>query len=233
MIDGVLKHDGWPGRDGVEHGFTTRTVYDRGDGIAKLTTWPGLTSFQAVRVRQVHGRGVVHADRADGVVHEGDALISAARGILLTIATADCLPVLLYSAGPPEVVAAIHCGWKGLRARVIDATLEEMKRQFGVEASQVTACFGPSIEGECYEVGPELQVPFAARSITSSDGRLHLNLALEALVQIQAAGVPESAVIGASPCTMCDPVRFFSYRRDGPATGRMINFIGLSPDRTS
>lgn len=168
----------------------------------------------------------------DGGVVEprtGDALVSDTPGILLTIATADCLPVLLCAPRERPVVAAIHCGWRGLRAQIIGKTLQDLSRLFAADARDVQACFGPAIESRCYEIGPEIETPFGARSVVKADGRIFLDLAMEAQCQLQAGGVAPRNITQATWCTKCDPERFYSYRRDGPGTGRMINFIGVTP----
>lgn len=227
----ILSQSGWPGSPGIIHGFTTKSAYGRGDGLDRILGLPGLQGrfHHAARLKQVHGSEVLVEDGVGAEQRQGDALVSLTPGILLTIATADCLPVLLCAQRETPVVAAIHCGWRGLRAQIIGETLRVLSKLYAVDARNVMACFGPAIEARCYEVGPEIEVPFSAGSITNSDGRLTLDLAMEASCQLQAAGVPPGNITAATWCTRCDPERFFSYRRDGHGTGRMINFIGITP----
>jgi polyphenol oxidase len=87
--------------------------------------------------------------------HAGDALITSEPGILLTIRTADCLPVLIADRRR-RAVAAIHAGWRGALARVIEKTVGEMRRAFGCRPADLIAVFGPAIGRCCYEVGDEV-----------------------------------------------------------------------------
>ncbi|MEW6367443.1 MAG: peptidoglycan editing factor PgeF [Acidobacteriota bacterium] len=223
--DGVLRHRSW---GSVVHGFTTKKSYQKGDRLGELLASLGLGRFRPASLRQVHGnRVVVVRDVVAGRL-EGDALVTTTQGILLTIATADCLPVLLRASTPQPSVAAVHCGWRGLRARIIEATLKAMRDELGVRAGDVSACLGPAIEMRCYEVGPEIEVPFGDRSIARIGERLYLDLAAEAWMQLEAAGLDTSRIARLDLCTRCHPELFYSYRRDGASTGRMINFVGLA-----
>ncbi len=231
LSDEVLSHSGWPsaGR-GVVHGFTTKAARAGADGLDQFLGLPGLRGrfHRAARLKQVHGCEVLVEDGGVAETRTGDALVSDTPGILLTIATADCLPVLLCAPRKRPVVAAIHCGWRGLRAQIIGKTLRDLSKLFAVDARDVLACFGPAIGSRCYEIGPEIETPFGARSIVKTDGRFFLDLAMEAHCQLQAGGVAPGNITQAKWCTKCDPERFYSYRRDGPGTGRMINFIGVT-----
>ena len=225
--DGVLRHDSWLS---VVHGFTTRKSYQKGDRLDTLIARLGLDQFHAACLKQVHGNGVVVVRDLVAGRPEGDALVTTTPGILLAIATADCLPVLLRASRPQACVAAVHCGWRGLRAQVVDATLKVMRDELGVRAGDVSACLGPAIEMRCYEIGPEVQVPFGDRSITRTGERLHLDIAAEVRMQLEAAGLAASRIAHVDLCTRCHPDLFYSYRRDGARTGRMINFVGLAAE---
>ena len=215
---GILRHEEWDRWTGIIHGFTTK---------ATPSTDPDA-GFRTIRVKQVHGCGVVIADTSEDDIRPGDALVTSTQGLLLTIATADCLPVLLYSPSP-SVIAAIHCGWRGLRAEVIAQTFKTMHEKFGVTSERVHACFGPAIDACCFDVGLDVVTPFGEKSVTKKDGRLFLDLAREACLQLVAAGIAESHILFSHHCTKCDPSLFHSYRRDGSRTGRQYNFIGLRP----
>jgi len=215
--DGILRHEGWPGDGTIVHGFTTR-----------LCTACKPQGFRPRRLKQVHGAEVVVASCDDGPVATGDALVTDRPGLQLIIATADCLPVLLYSPSPRPVIAAVHCGWRGLRARVVQETVRLMAQKYDVRQRAISACFGPSIETSCYEIGPDVEVPHGAESIRRDGDRLYLDLEREATLQLTEVGVSPENVLPSGFCTRCRPDLFYSYRRDGRGTGRMYNFIGVS-----
>lgn len=99
--------------------------------------------------RQVHGAAVVVVrDRFERPAAEADALVTATPDIALAVRTADCAPVALASA--EGVVAAVHCGWRGLVEGVIPAAVAEMR---ALGATRIAAAVGPCIGAECYEFG--------------------------------------------------------------------------------
>ena len=137
----------------------------------------GGKDFAPASVRQVHSSHsfVVTRDRADQLAYQlpgaevsvpavtqppaGDGLMTAEPGILLTIRIADCLPVLLVDP-QRRVVAAVHAGWRGALARVIEKAVGDMRRAFGSDPRELIAAVGPSIRACCYEVGEEVVEAF-------------------------------------------------------------------------
>jgi polyphenol oxidase len=184
--------------------------------------WPGAGRVLA-EMRQVHSAVVLEG--RPGACGEGDAMVSAVPGLALAVVTADCVPVLLAAE---ERVAAIHAGWRGLVAGVIEATL----RQFDAP-QRVTAWIGPAIGPCCYEVGVEVADPVVARSsaavrVPGARGRPHLDLLLAAAIELERAGV--GAIRFLSPCTACHPAVLESYRREGALAGRNRSLIRLRSD---
>jgi YfiH family protein len=217
---------------GIPHGFTTRAWGNLGFGqkpgdpevIAnrkKLFESEHLTERRLIQPKQVHSNRVIPAhDFVPGI--EADATYCEAPEYLLSILTADCLPVLVYH--PEGVVAAIHAGWRGLYDEIIPASLALLP-------SEVKVAIGPSIGACCYEVSQELADSFANKfgnDVAVKDeltGKPHLNLQQVALRQLmEKSDVAELDL--AHLCTSCHPELFFSYRRDG-SSGRMMSFIGL------
>jgi polyphenol oxidase len=123
---------------------------------------------------------------------------------------ADCLPVMLVAEG---AVAALHGGWRGLAAGIVDEGVRALREVGGT--GPITAALGPSARGCCYEVGEEVHAHFPGARV----GERNLDLARVAREQLAAAGV--ETVHDTGLCTMCsDPGLFFSHRRDGGVTGR-------------
>ena len=213
----------------VVHGFTTRL---RGNmGSSGIPTDPrliavrhrmfeelGIADRKHVQPKQVHSNHPIKA-AAFAAGNEADASIADSSKYVLSVMTADCLPILLYH--PDGVVAAIHGGWRGLQTEVVLRTLEQMP-------ANPVAVIGPAIGGCCYEVSDELAQEFeqkwGAGVVDRTREKPHLNLPGLALLQLQSAGVEEIEV--SHLCTHCHPDLFFSYRREG-SCGRMMAFIAL------
>jgi polyphenol oxidase len=194
----------WP--NGFFHYFGSRA--DEG----WQETWPHA------KLRQTHSVDVVDVEVA-GEAGEGDALITRQSGLLLTIRTADCVPILI--ADPVQrAVAAIHSGWKGTAGNITGATVARMQQTFGSRPEDLIALAGPAIQVCCFEVGPEVAVHFGREE------RCCVDLAAEVSRQLLAAGLPASNFRTEAPCTRCDE-RYPSYRRDREKAGRMVSGAAL------
>ncbi|MEN8261575.1 MAG: peptidoglycan editing factor PgeF [Pseudomonadota bacterium] len=174
-----------------------------------------------VWLRQVHGVRVVRADRACGV-ETADASYTHATGVVCAVLTADCLPLLLCSR-KGGLVAAVHGGWRGLLAGVIQMTLQAFDK------NEVIAWLGPAIGPEHFEVGGEVRAAFVEKSndfAAAFQARPHGKWLADiyAIAKIILVGSGIVDVYGGGFCTYADSKRFYSYRRDG-VTGRMATLI--------
>ncbi len=177
-------------------------------------------------LRQVHG--VTVAVEPGLGEPEADAAVTATPGTVLAILTADCLPVVLAALDGSEVAAA-HAGWRGLCAGVLEATVAAMR----TPAAQLVAWLGPAAGPAAYEIGAEVREAFTTR-----DGRAHLaflptrpghwkvDLPMLARQRLLDAGV--AAVFGGNRCTISEPGKFFSHRRDGQS-GRIATLAWIAP----
>ena len=202
----VLESELLTGLPWLTHGFGTRLS----------GSWPG----DYTQVKQIHSDNIVIADGACGSIGEGDALISAHLGSLIGVRTADCVPILVADRDL-RVVAAVHAGWRGTVAEIARKTVGRMSTEFGSRPQSLVAAIGPSIGQCCFEVGSEVSEKFGVK------GRTHIDLVASNFRQLIAAGVPEAQIDVAGLCTMCDPVRFHSFRRDKEESGRMVSAIGI------
>lgn len=174
---------------------------------------------------QIHGTHVVRLGSGLPSSACGDAAYTDRKGRVCAVMTADCLPVLFFSVAGDEVAAA-HAGWRGLCAGVLEETLS----CFRAEPARIVAWLGPAIGPDQFEVGPEVREAFIRHDIMAASAfRPHGDKFLADIYQLarfrlQAAGVAQ--VFGGGLCTVSDPLRFFSYRRDG-VTGRMASLIWL------
>lgn len=192
--------------------------------LAGLLDLPGEPCW----LDQVHGSQVVNADAGE-LVRSADAAWSAVPGTVCAVLTADCLPVLLCDRSG-TMVAAVHAGWRGQCAGVLERSVGEFIRA-GIAADQVLAWLGPAIGPVAYEVDGPVRAAFldrlpdcAASFAASRAGHWQLDLYAAARTLLAAAGV--TAVTGGRFCTFSDQ-QFYSYRRK-PVCGRQAALIWLA-----
>lgn len=177
-------------------------------------------------LEQVHGVAVMNLDYP--VTHRtADASYAATPGKVCAVLTADCLPVLLTNQAGTEV-SAVHAGWKGLLAGVIDAAATTFK----APADQLLVWLGPAIGPDHFEVGEEVRQQYIARHPDyaagfklGNNGRWFGDLYLLAIINLRHLGI--TAVYGGGLCTYCDATRFYSFRRDANHSGRMASLIWM------
>ena len=188
-----------------------------------------------VRPRQVHGAAVVSvADcRAAEPAPEADAIVSDEPEAWIGVVTADCVPVLLSAPGG-RVVAAVHAGWRGLAAGVVEAGLRGLCERAGSAAGECAAAIGPHIGSCCYEVDEPVLAALAARhgAVVRAGAQAtrpgHARIELGGIVRaaLCAAGLPARAIgSDAAACTSCDAQLFHSHRRDGDRSGRLLHVV--------
>ncbi|MGH7233355.1 MAG: peptidoglycan editing factor PgeF [Nitrospiraceae bacterium] len=233
MTSGLITVPAFAGTGhGIRHFFGTRlqsTSLER----------ESLNAHAIVSVKQVHGTDALIIDRApkpDAVYPGGwDALISDQTGVLLTVRTADCVPVLCRDARR-QVIAAVHAGWRGTVAGIISKTLAHMRRHFHSAPGDISMVIGPSAGPCCYEVDEQVlslvrtEYPYW-RLVVSETGRGRALLDLRALIrrQAQADGVDAGRIWTVKVCTICHPRLFYSYRREGIVKQTMVSGIMLAP----
>ncbi|MEO5808997.1 MAG: peptidoglycan editing factor PgeF [Sphingomicrobium sp.] len=203
--------------------------------VAAETVLPGAT---LVAPYQTHSAEciIVREPWPDDKRPRADALVTDRPGLLLSILTADCAPVLLADT-EAGVIGAAHAGWRGALGGVTDATLAAMLR-LGARIERIAAAVGPCIARASYEVDRAFLDNFLghdeANACFFADGPLgkpHFDLEAYVVARIAGAGVQRIEALGLD--TYANPDRFFSYRRAThriePGYGRQISLIGLAP----
>jgi YfiH family protein len=184
----------------------------------------GSDPAEWISLHQVHGATVYAADlffpgapRAPGGPTAGrpapraDASVSAEPAAVLSVLTADCGPVALVA---PGVVAAVHAGWRGVAAGVLEAAVAEVRQR---TAGPVRAVVGPCIHPECYEFSPADLEPIVERLGPDVVGRTSAGqraLDVPRAIRLALAGVGVTDVTDVDVCTACS-TDHFSHRRDG------------------
>jgi len=186
-------------------------------------------------VLQVHGDAVyvvgedTEFERSEfGEAIQADALVTNRKNMILTILTADCVPILLYDP-QREVIAAVHAGWRGSQKRIVAKTVAVMQERYGSAPEAIVAAIGPAIGGCCYEVGNDIAERFERypEAVSLHEGKAHLDLKTVNRIQLCEAGLKEKNIESSPVCTACDRERFFSYRGEGGCDGRFASCIML------
>jgi YfiH family protein len=194
-----------------------------------------------VVARQVHGAAIARVRAGDPTAAiarvEADGLCSDAAGVTLGIFVADCIPALLVDP-KTGAFAAVHAGWRGTVAGVLPAAVTALAREFGARPGDLQVALGPAIGPCCFEVGDEVTAAFLAQfadarergvvvpSPRGAPGKSHVDLKAANRLLLERAGVAPDAIDAGPECTHCDRARFFSFRRDGSATGQQMGVIG-------
>lgn len=205
----LLEEMGW-----LDHGFGTRNSPPPG--------WPIAT------VKQIHSADVIDAAGVTGERGSADALVSGAPGLALGIRTADCLPILL--ADPEHrAVAAVHAGWRGTAAGIVEQTISRLQELYGTNPDQLRAAIGPGIGKCCFEVGPEVAHQFSRwhPELAETQTRHQLDLVDINHRQLERAGVKSENISGSGLCTMDRTDILYSFRREKEKAGRNLTWIGL------
>jgi YfiH family protein len=202
----------------------------------------GFLPDDLMTLRQVHGNRVIVLTEASDLPlargTPGDGLITNCFDLPLAVITADCFPVVLTIPSLPAV-GILHVGRKGTAARIVTAAIALMCQEFDVSPKSVFAAIGPGIGRCCYEVDDASAEPFLTQFGAdvgvywpSRPGHLYLDLQQAILLHLCAGGVSSTQVWSANLCTACHPEWFYSYRRDGPRSGRMLNVVMIETSAT-
>jgi polyphenol oxidase len=261
------------------HGFSTRV-----GGVSKLngkrvlnvgfTEWDarenvkenrrrlqaaiGAQNFKLVSLLQFHSDAILHFERAPTELSRGDAAVTNHAGLLLAVQTADCVPILLVDP-KNRAVAAVHAGWRGTLARIVEKAIGRMQMQFGSRTEDLLAAIGPAIGGCCYEVGTEVAAAFSGQFPNAAEffdelrtgdepnplqwlnmmppghqpppKKVLLDLRKANRLQLEAAAVPAANIFVSDLCTGCRRDLLFSYRKEGAQSGRMMALVGIRGSR--
>ena len=231
---------------------TMNFSYSRGDDPAhvlendtRMAGALGVDRDQMVVSWQTHTtnvRLITREDAGKGVIRERDyrdvdGMICDIPGITLVTFYADCVP-LYFLDKRRRAIGLSHSGWRGTVSKMGQVTLDAMGEAFGTKPEDVTACIGPSICQECFEVGEEVAEAFSqafARKDWDSmwhkgrPGKYQLDLWRANQLILMEAGVPEENISVTNICTRCNCRYLFSHRKEGEERGNLAAFLGLRP----
>ena len=224
--------------------------------MAALSANHKSEEMRLVALKQIHSDVVCAFEKASGDVPcKGDASITNEPGLLPAVQTADCVPILLVDP-THRAVAAIHAGWRGTLARIAAKTVGQLRMHFGSNPADLLAAIGPSIGVCCYEVGTEVATQFTSQFPDAADyfdelrtgdepnplqwlnmmppghqpqpKNVRLDLRKANRAQLLGSGLRDKSIFVSEVCTACRPDLFFSYRKQGPRSGRMLSAIGIA-----
>jgi polyphenol oxidase len=251
-VGGVSKLDG---KRVLNLGFTEWDARENvKENRRRLQTAIGAQDLKLISLLQFHSDAILHFDSAPTEPSRGDAAVSKNPGLLLAVQTADCVPILLVDP-KNRAVAAVHAGWRGTLARIVQKAIGRMQMQFASKAADLLAAIGPAIGGCCYEVGTEVAAAFSGQFPNAAEffdelltgdepnplqwlnrmppghqppaRKVLLDLPKANRAQLKAVGVPAANIFVSDLCTGCRRDLLFSYRKEGAESGRMMAVIGI------
>ena len=213
-----------------EQGDNPIAVEKNRELLVQAYSLPGLPHW----LRQVHGIDVLRFDSAPNFTGDfnhdepvADASVTSEKNIVLSILTADCLPVLFCNKDGTEVAAA-HAGWRGLATGILENTVRSMNS----EPENIMVWLGPAAGPTAYEIGAEVRDAFVQYDnhaevafVPSRENHWKVDLYQLARIRLQSMGVIN--LYGGEHCSISESDKFFSHRRD-KVTGRMASVIWMS-----
>jgi len=212
------------------YGDVKETLLDRREFLQFI----GIDYKTLVCANQVHGstvREVSQHDKGKGALSQDtaipdtDALITNVRRLPLAVFTADCLSIFLYDP-LQKAIGLAHAGWRGSKDNIALKTIQLMREKFQVRAENLLVGFGPALRSCCYQVGLEFKNYFPA-GISEKDNKMYCDLTGINKKQLLETGVREENISDSGICTSCRNDKYFSYRKEADASGRMISVIML------
>jgi len=225
----------------TEHPYALSTALHTGEDASQIIqnrhtiakVW-GEKNSRFIVANQTHSDHIVVIENPEtrgwekkhNAIEDCDALITNQKEVILTILTADCVPILLYDP-VEEVIAIVHAGWKGTAKEIAKKCVDQMSTRFGCKPSNIYAGIAPSIGACCYEVGEDVathftHLPYAYRQ---KETKYMLDLPTINQKQLCHAGIPQAHIEMSHLCTSCEVERFFSYRKENGCTGRFMSMI--------
>ena len=196
-----------------------------------VLTWQTHTTNVRRVTEEDEGKGIVR----DRDYRDVDGLITDIPGITLVTFFAVCVP--LYFLDPVhKAIGLSHSGWRGTVKRMGQVTVDAMKEAFGTRPEDIIACIGPSICGDCYEVGEEVADEFADAFhekyhdvilLKKQNGKYQLDLWKANEIVLKEAGIKGDNLAVTNICTYCNPQLLFSHRRTAERRGNLCAFLSL------
>ena len=241
LTEAGFRHAFFTRKGGVSEGpYATlnfsRAVGDAAERVARNVALAaevlGVTPGHVYYLSQVHGKVAHVLDGTEApesvITLEGDALVSRATHVACGVRSADCVPILVGDRRS-GAVAAIHAGWRGVVRGVVEAAVATLRAQAG-SAGDLVAAIGPHIRVGAFEVSDDVAEELAAASpvagvVERGGTKPHVSLVRIVRAKLEALGIAAGSIDDVGGCTVTEPERFFSFRRDGKVGGRHLSAI--------
>jgi YfiH family protein len=236
-----FRHAFFSRRGGVSAGpyeslnFSVTVGDDAGNVARNFTLAAKALDIEDHRIfflSQVHGaqaRVLDGSEMLDGIrLLEGDALASVRPDLACSVRTADCIPILVADRRS-GAATAIHAGWRGIVRGVVEAGVESLRSVAAADARFVVA-IGPHIRERAFEVSEDVARELEASSpvggvVDRTQAKPHVSLVGIVRGKLARLGIPSESIDDVGGCTLTEPERFFSFRRDGRVSGRLLSAI--------
>ncbi|OGX06516.1 MAG: hypothetical protein A2Z88_04495 [Omnitrophica WOR_2 bacterium GWA2_47_8] len=187
---------------------------------------PSLNLDHVFNIRQVHGNKVVVAslENVRHRIEQADAVITNTPDVVISVRTADCVPIFLYDS-EHHAVGLVHAGWQGTQKTIVVQTIRMMNSLWATQTTELKAAFGPAIRKCCYQVGEEFRRYFPRETEKRPTG-FYLDLVKANHSQLLSLRVKKENIFDSQTCTHCSP-HLFSYRREKDQAGRLISVMML------
>jgi polyphenol oxidase len=204
------------------------------ENLRRAGTLLGVDAERILYLSQVHGREArfyrTPETRARSITLEGDAIGGNQSESAYGVRSADCVPVLVAD-DVSGAVMAIHAGWRGVVVGAVEAGVTVLREQVGANA-RLLAAIGPHISSAAFEVSEEVAAELSAAcpvpgAVSRRPGRDRPYVDLRFIVtqKLLALGLAPGAIDQVGGCTVLEPARYFSFRRDGKRSGRHLSAI--------
>jgi YfiH family protein len=236
-------------------GFTDwDTKENVGENRCRFQSAIGVSDLKLISLKQIHSDVIHLFDSAPAESCRGDASATNRSGLLLSVQTADCVPILLVDP-KKRAVAAVHAGWRGTLARIVVKAIGRMQMRFKSKPGDLLAAIGPSIGGCCYEVGTEVATQFLSQFAEAPEWfdefrtgdepnpvqwlnmmppghqpppkNVLLDLRKANRAQLLGVGLRAQNIFASDLCTACRRDLLFSYRKEGAMSGRLMAVVGM------
>lgn len=198
----------------------------------------GLGLDDLVAGKQMHGTNIAVIEKNlrgsgsrsyENAIPETDSLIAREPGIILSVFTADCVPIFIFDPETPAV-GIVHAGWRGTINLIAGLTLKKMMAEFKTDPGKCLVAIGPAIGEDCFEVAPDLADKFIAvhpEIVIKNLDRYVVDLSALNSIILQETGVNPANIFDSGICTVCQSKEFYSYRAEKGIMGRMMGVIAL------
>lgn len=214
--------------DWLSHGFGLKEI-----AVEKYLKALGICEAEIPSTKQVHGHKIHCLTGKEGrqKILEGDGFLTDQPQVVCVARTADCLPVLMVDV-KNRAVGAVHTGWRGTVEKIVVQAIDAFKNHWKSSLQNLKIALGPAIGGHCYRVGADVVKALKEAGLYPGPwieerdrNQWYLDIAFANMHLLEKAGVPKENIYISLACTVCDPKKFRSFRRDGIKEEGQVNFI--------